>query len=179
MGVGGSGKTQLAFHYATQYEKEFSPAFWVNGKDNAGIREDYADIAWRLRLPEAIRNKPESLVDSSGEEIAIQAVKEWFTDHEEGDWLLIIDNADNLEGVDLEEYIPPTKRGHVIITSQDKQAAVIGAPIELGTMEAEDAKQQSGNDSAHVGADYRLYRSRDQSGLASPCRRACSILDSP
>jgi len=139
-GVGGSGKTQLAFHYATQYEKEFSAAFWVNAEDNAGIREDYADIAWRLRLPEAIRNKPESLVDSSGEEIAIQAVKEWFTDHEEGDWLLIIDNADNLEGVDLEEYIPPTKRGHVIITSQDKQAA-FGASIELGTMEAEDAKQ--------------------------------------
>jgi hypothetical protein len=113
----------------------------VSAKDSAAIRRDYADIARKLILPEAVGNNPADFGDSSGQEIAIQAVKEWFTDQEEGDWLLIIDNADNLEEVDLEEYIPSTRKGHIIITSQDKQIAALRASIELGKMDPEDAKK--------------------------------------
>lgn len=113
----------------------------MSAKDSAAIRRDYADIARKLILPEAVGNNPADFGDSSGQEIVVQAVKDWFTDQEEGDWLLIIDNADNLEEVDLEEYIPSTRKGHIIITSQDKQTAALRASIELGKMDPEDAKK--------------------------------------
>ena len=86
---------QLVLTYVLQHEGEYS-MFQVNAKDTPTIRKDYSSIAKDLKLPEAVPhnvNKPEDLL---AENAAIAAVKTRFT-HPEGDWLLIIDNADNLK----------------------------------------------------------------------------------
>jgi hypothetical protein len=138
-GVGGAGKTQLAIQYALRYEDEFSAVFYINAKDEMTIRGDCFAIATSLKFPEA-----ESAVGNAGYAVAlgaiVDAVKEWFVDHD-GDWLLIVDNANNLESFDLEKYLPATKKGHVIITSQDRSAAGFGfgPSIEVGEMVAQDA----------------------------------------
>lgn len=157
-GAGGCGKTALAVNYALQYSKEFSAIFMVSAKDTETMRKDYSDIASHLGLHEAV---PEGEVDVAKQDAAIKAVKRWFTDHEGGDWLLIIDNADDLArevevkndeksdekkqarpGVDVQDYIPATRKGHIIMTSQDRRAASFSPySIELADMKQSDAEE--------------------------------------
>ena len=157
-GAGGCGKTAIAINYALEYSREFSAVFLVSAKDNETLRKDYSDIASHLGLPEAV---PEGEVDVAKQDIAIKAVKRWFTDHEGGDWLLIIDNADDLArevevtsdgksdekkqtiaGVDVQDCIPPTRKGHIIMTSQDRRAASFSPySIELADMKQSDAEE--------------------------------------
>lgn len=94
------------------------------------MRKTYAKIAKYLGLV---------LPPESDQQAAIDEVREWFTDQGPGDWLLVIDNADNLDEADVPNFIPATNKGSVIITSRNRQAAGLGHAIELGDMEAEDA----------------------------------------
>jgi hypothetical protein len=55
-------------------------------------------------------------------------------------WLLIIDNADDLKTVNIKCYFPATTRGAIIITSRNRQAASFGTGIELGEMHPMEAK---------------------------------------
>lgn len=141
-GVGGSGKTELAANYALQYSEDFRAIFFINAKNVQTVRKDYADIAWHLGLSEALTAESADKGDDlSAQDTAIEAVKTWFVDNIEGDWLLIIDNADDLESVNIQEYIPPTKKGHIILTSQDRRTASLGPAIELEEMKQEDAEK--------------------------------------
>lgn len=94
------------------------------------LRKTYADIAKYLGLV---------LSSDSDQQTAIDFVRDWFTDHEQGDWLLVIDNADNLDDVDIHSVILPINHGSVIITSWTRQAAGFGTAIEIGEMDAGDA----------------------------------------
>jgi hypothetical protein len=140
-GLGGAGKTEIAVHYALQHTDDFSAIFFVSAKDTQTLRSDYADIARLLGLAEALpQGANDVATDVAKHDAAIAAVKEWFTDQEDGDWLLIIDNADDLEGVAVQEFIPPTRKGHIILTSQDRRAASLGPSIEIDEMDQEDAE---------------------------------------
>ncbi|KFZ13482.1 hypothetical protein V501_03683 [Pseudogymnoascus sp. VKM F-4519 (FW-2642)] len=139
-GIGGAGKTEVAVNYALQYSQDFSAIFFVNAKDTTEIRRGYADIASHLGLSEAV-GKELAETDVAAQVAAIEAVKSWLRKQEKGDWLLIIDNADDLDGVSIEEYIPHGNKGHIILTSQDRGAAnFCPATIELGEMKKEDAE---------------------------------------
>ena len=47
----------------------------------------------------------------------MEAVKQWFTALENTNWLLVLDNLDDLQSFDIEDYIPSCSHGTVIITS--------------------------------------------------------------
>ena len=51
-----------------------------------------------------------------------EAVKRWLSDQRNRDWLLIFDNADNLESICISKYFPATTWGHIVITSRDHSA---------------------------------------------------------
>ena len=51
-----------------------------------------------------------------------EAVKRWLSKEKNRDWLLIFDNADNLESICISKYFPTTPWGHIIITSRDRSA---------------------------------------------------------
>ncbi|KAL8999156.1 MAG: hypothetical protein Q9169_001935 [Polycauliona sp. 2 TL-2023] len=129
-GPGGAGKTQLVSTYAFRNQSRYSAVFWVNASSDTILRKDYADIAKHLDL---------GLPSGEDPQTAINAVRDWFTDHKRGDWLLVIDNADNLKEVNIQPFIPPINKGHVIITSRNRETAELGTGIEIGEMEAEDA----------------------------------------
>ncbi len=57
-----------------------------------------------------------------------QAFKRWLSLEEHQQWLLILDNADDLDIVRKCECIPKTPWGHVIITSRDQTAIGTVAP---------------------------------------------------
>lgn len=52
----------------------------------------------------------------------VDAIKRWLSKEEHSEWLLIFDNADDLESVWLPRYFPATSWGHIIITSRDQAA---------------------------------------------------------
>lgn len=129
-GPGGAGKTQLVSTYAFRNESRYSAIFWVTASNDITLRKTYSEIAKHLDL---------ALPSGGDQQTAIDSVKDWFTDHQQGDWLLVIDNADNLDKVDIHSIIPPINKGSVIITSRNRQAAAFGPGIEIGEMDEADA----------------------------------------
>ena len=52
----------------------------------------------------------------------VDAVKRWLSKVENCDWLLILDNADNLEAVQIKKYFPSVPWGHIILSTRDQTA---------------------------------------------------------
>ncbi|KAI9150076.1 LOW QUALITY PROTEIN: Kinesin light chain [Paramyrothecium foliicola] len=85
-GLGGSGKTQLALEYAYRRSEEQSCAvFWVHAEDQVTFTRDYMKIAKLLDLK----------VDNLAPGDLLSAVRDGI--QQQSNWLLVLDNADNLE----------------------------------------------------------------------------------
>ncbi|HEU5382293.1 MAG TPA: hypothetical protein VFV38_43315, partial [Ktedonobacteraceae bacterium] len=87
-GLGGMGKTQLATEYAFTYRSTYPQGiFWVRADSSAALLADYLALAERENvLPmSTLAHDPDQMV---------KVITTWFRDH--GEWLLVLDNADNL-----------------------------------------------------------------------------------
>lgn len=123
-GLGGIGKTQLALAYAYRaHPKIYRAVFWVNAADTATLQSGYEKLAKRLKLPEWDDRDAAKRVD---------AVKDWLADHT--NWLLVMDNADDLELA--RSFFPPTTNGRILLTTRSQFAGKIGArQLEIEKME--------------------------------------------
>jgi tetratricopeptide (TPR) repeat protein len=104
-GLGGVGKTQLAVEYAYRFHRDYQAVLWAHAESTETLISSFTEIATLLKLP--VKDAPEQAV-------IIQAVKVWLQNHQ--DWLLILDNADELDI--LSAFLPPRLGGHVIITTR-------------------------------------------------------------
>ncbi|KAI1844191.1 hypothetical protein JX266_009675 [Neoarthrinium moseri] len=128
-GLGGSGKTQIALDYA--YSRCSDPScsvFWVHADTKTSFAQDYKDIAVKLGLP-----------DNLDGDTLLTAVRNHIQTLPQ--WVLILDNADDLTlfGVgrsqdatkqgapDLSVYVPRGPVGTVLWTSRDKQ--IVGSLV--------------------------------------------------
>lgn len=136
-GIGGAGKSRLAHAYYSKYASEFSAAFWVSGKDVTSMRNDYVAISRHLKLPDAPPLHATDLENSQSQIAAVEAVVGWF-ENDNGDWLLIIDDLE-IEADSLLDFLPSGEKGHIVITTQNRQAASLGPTIDLGEMSQQDA----------------------------------------
>ena len=66
----------------------------------------------------------------------VEAVKRWLVSHM--DWLLIIDNADDLAMVS--EFVQPAARGHLLLTTRAQAMGRVALRIELEQMEPEEGR---------------------------------------
>ncbi|KAM0252169.1 hypothetical protein ACHAQJ_007827 [Trichoderma viride] len=120
-GLGGSGKTQIALEYSYRRCSEVAcSVFWVRADSEATFLHDYKFIAKELGVSESLSDENLLLAVSK----RIEA---------EPQWLLVVDNADNLElfGVgrtspqprSLRDFIPRGSggTGSVLWTSRDKR----------------------------------------------------------
>ncbi|GAQ12031.1 folylpolyglutamate synthase [Aspergillus lentulus] len=116
-GLGGTGKTQTALHYAVQNLAKYKSGIaFVNATSMASLTADFDRLHDLLRLGDS-KDK-------------IRAVKSWLSRPENSKWLLVFDNADDLDTVPLHKFYPAVNWGHIIITSRDQ--AVIGSIAENG-----------------------------------------------
>jgi len=127
-GLPGIGKTQLALEYAHKcyVEKVYSGVFWVNAADEESLQIGYAKLAEKLDLPERDEQELAKIVE---------AVKQWLDDHT--DWLLIMDNADNLQlARSFFPEVSEDNNGHILLTTRSQMVGdVAGEIIEIDKME--------------------------------------------
>ena len=120
-GLGGIGKTQLAVEYAYRHRQEYRLVFWVRADIRENVISDYVAMASELHMPEMDIQQ------------TVDAVKSWLRTH--GDWLLILDNADDLALA--KEFLPPTHGGQVLLTTRAQAVGRLAQRIEVDAMPEE------------------------------------------
>ncbi|CUS06690.1 unnamed protein product, partial [Tuber aestivum] len=140
-GLGGSGKTQIALEYVYQRANESDcHVFWVPGSGVQKFSEGFRAIAQHVRIPLASAEMDE-------EEFLLN-VKRWFEGPDQGDWMLVIDNADNEEDFignsgRISKFVPQGPRGTLIFTTRSLQVASWQGchRIDVGKMEGDEAQE--------------------------------------
>ncbi len=124
----GVGKTQLALKYAERHHQDYAAGLWVSAASRESLQSGFAALAEVLHLPE--RNEAD-------QEKAVAAVRRWLNTTDQP-WLLILDNADELE---LLQSFLPSGRGHYLLTTrvQDVHSVATAEPVKI--MELADGAQ--------------------------------------
>lgn len=146
-------KSQIAIEYCYRYRYDHPKAniFWVHASNSARFTEGYYEIARELALPD---------IDNPDIDV-LHLVLKWLNNDGNGPWLLVLDNADDIEtffgssrhassGQDcqpptaLVSYLPQRSKGAMIITTRDRRIgdrlAMKGKPIVVLPFEVEDAR---------------------------------------
>ena len=131
-------KSQIALQCVYRYQEK-RPVFWVHGSSLEKFSEEFRNIG-----------TTQAAIDGEGEN-ALTLVKEWFEDARSGEWILVVDNADNERDFDnnhgpIAQYIPRGHKGTLIITTRSKQiatrlASFVTSVIKVPEMGAEEARQ--------------------------------------
>jgi tetratricopeptide (TPR) repeat protein len=144
-------KSQLAIQYCYDV-REASPetwVFWVYAGTRARFEEAYRGIADRLELPGRKDPKTDTL----------KLVKDWLCDETNGQWIMVLDNADDNEVFypklkgrrgdsqdmppGLATFLPQSQHGSILVTSRSKDAAVrlVGSDKSIKEVHAMDEGQ--------------------------------------
>lgn len=118
-------KTQDALDFVYSNRKSRN-IFWIHCGSSVQFDEDYRKLAKLVNIPETNES------GSSGD--VKRVVKDWLESEESGDWILVLDNADNKldffpntsgnSNAGLARYIPQATKGTVIITTRDYEVAL-------------------------------------------------------
>ncbi|RKK37736.1 hypothetical protein BFJ66_g12824 [Fusarium oxysporum f. sp. cepae] len=140
VGLGGVGKTQIALRFAYQIKEnrpDFS-IFWVPVLSSETAERAYVEIAKKLRLQR-----------SSEDDDVKDLVCQYLSSEKAGKWLFIVDNADDEELIlrsaerpGLEEYLPQSDDGIILLTTRSGQVAEGFAQsdmIDIKQMDQEEA----------------------------------------
>jgi nucleoside phosphorylase/tetratricopeptide (TPR) repeat protein len=125
-GLGGVGKTQIAleFAYRTQQSRPECSIYWIPATNFETLQRTYFHIAQQLKLPG---------LEEEGAD-AKKLVKDHLGDSSAGQWLLIFDNADDIdmwfgkpegttEPCQLSDYVPWSRTGSVLFTTRFTKVA--------------------------------------------------------
>jgi tetratricopeptide (TPR) repeat protein len=126
VGIGGSGKTQLAIEYAHRYQKNYPYRFFVKGESHETLVTDFTAITNLLHLPARYSNRDENVIRD--------AVKDWL--NQTSGWLLIFDNVENLRT--LRAFLPSESGGHILLTTQATALGEIAQGIDVGKLTTEE-----------------------------------------
>ncbi|KAF8545135.1 hypothetical protein BDD12DRAFT_786467 [Trichophaea hybrida] len=149
-GMGGIGKTQIALEYAYRHGTSYHYVFWLDAKDMTALgtsgriiveklmhqrikkcpsAPDFTKISSELGMPGCL----DSLGNINYDELKSpwNVAKRWFAEVGNEQWLLLIDNNDDLDSVDLLEVLPSCNWGHVIVTSRREELAFHGHSIPV------------------------------------------------
>ena len=130
-GMGGVGKTQIAIQYLVQYEAEYEGVYWITAETKAQLLSGFVSIAKETRCTDT--------TSQTQIEVA-EAVLRWFDKSK--DWLLVVDNLDEINIA--YGYLPRLKSGggHVLITTRNPNSPDIPAEgLRVDIHEPEEAKE--------------------------------------
>jgi len=131
------GKNQIALEAAFQIQ-EASPnrsVFWISATSTTSFEKGFRDIGQALQIPGINEDKADVKL----------LVKTFLSRESSGRWLLIIDNADDIEMVygranessessgspALADYLPLSRKGSILFTTRNYKAAVKQAQVNV------------------------------------------------
>jgi tetratricopeptide (TPR) repeat protein len=125
-------KNQVALEYICRQVDSDHHVFWVNGGSWATFSRDYRNISTRLGL----------LVPDAKEDEILLRLKNWLEGEDSGDWVLVVDNADNPSEFRNSRYIPRRFKGKVIVTTRSCAVAdqLLCETVEVPKMDANEAE---------------------------------------
>ncbi|KAK1476161.1 hypothetical protein CCUS01_05265 [Colletotrichum cuscutae] len=136
-GLPGSGKSEMALKFATEYRGQFWGVFWVDASSETNAKASYLEMAKVFGV-------------NSTEQAAKQHLS---TRHPCRPWLLIIDNADD-DKISLDTLAPSGKNGYILVTTRNPEKTIFGTAgqkyLQLSSMRKDDASEL-----LLVAADYK------------------------
>ncbi|KAJ5107100.1 Tetratricopeptide-like helical [Penicillium angulare] len=164
-GLGGIGKTQIALElaYLTREKVPECSVFWIPCISHESVEQAYMNIASALGIPDIEPAKVK------------EQVKAHLSKESAGKWLLIFDNADDMEmwtkasdtGPPLKDILPRSENGHILFTSRNRKLAVrVASPNVLSIPDID-----------HVTAMNILESSLIQEGLLHDNHTSTALLE--
>ena len=142
-GLGGIGKTQIAAEYAYRHREDYGAILWIEAEIRETLITDLVAIAELLGLPEhAVAEQAE----------AVAAVQHWLSTHP--DWLLILDNADDLELI--RDLVPVDATGHRLLTTRDPATGELARSLSVQAMMLEEGALFLLRRAGHIGPETTL-----------------------
>ena len=128
-GTGGIGKTQICLKFIEEMSSRLSHVFWVDASS-------LQSIIMSLRGISSISAVQGSCLDDS-----VESVLQWMSGIQD-EWLIVLDNMDDLPVYVVDRFIPPGNRGNVLVTSCNQSMGRVLSfenIIEINEMEEADA----------------------------------------
>ena len=146
-GLGGMGKNQLAVAFAKSSVETFSTILWLNAKSEPLLRQSICKLAARLSLR----------FETTDEDIAIAAFREWLSRPMNKNRLLVFDNHDEPASYNIKQFFPYQAQGSIVITTRSPRLQ-IGKSLALKKLDKSHGLQvlarRSGRDKAMEGKSY-------------------------
>ena len=117
-GMGGVGKTQTAREYVHRHGAEYAVVVWTRADTPADFKARLSNLAPQLDA---------SIPVQTNQDAMFQAARHWLNAH--GDWLLVIDNAENLP--DLDALLPNHQSGRILLTTRERVPPNMADSIEI------------------------------------------------
>jgi hypothetical protein len=142
-GRGGMGKTQLAKTYAAEHHQDpFSAVIWLNARDLHSLRRSFTIAAQRIAAEHPETKLAKLTVsdkgnrEDQGHEDPVQDVKDWLSEPENANWLIICDDYRSLAPtkdspvIGIQQFLPEVDHGAVLITTRET-GMNLGIPIAV------------------------------------------------
>jgi tetratricopeptide (TPR) repeat protein len=122
VGLGGVGKTQVALKFAYSVLENYPDVsvFWLHALSLETFEQACAAVASELGILDMGDNKQD----------AKELVQRHLSAERAGKWMLVVDNADNLEVMEgstgkkgIIDYLPQSELGMTVFTTRDKKTA--------------------------------------------------------
>ncbi|MCJ1231793.1 hypothetical protein MMC12_008472 [Toensbergia leucococca] len=129
LGMGGSGKTQVALECCRRAEADssFTAVIWIDALSPATVAQSYSTIALKIiGGTRSIADVKESM-----------AIVERALQQQKGKWLAVLDNFDNpkdFQEHSIQHYIPKATNGSVLFTSRHASSERLGHVIRVSEM---------------------------------------------
>ncbi|WTW98864.1 FxSxx-COOH system tetratricopeptide repeat protein [Streptomycetaceae bacterium NBC_01309] len=125
IGMGGVGKSQIAVEYVHRHAREYDLVWWLPAWDHNMIAAGFSELAQRMGLP------------GGDGPATVRAVLEALRGGAYGSWLLVFDNAEDVNSVRL--FMPAGGPGSMLVTARSRGWAHAAPTTEVDVFRREES----------------------------------------
>ena len=133
-GLGGVGKSQLALEYIYTHQHDYRVICWIPAERESQILAALASLAAQLGVAPTGADSLGAPAANTAVPAVLEALR---TGNQFGKWLLVFDNAEDIETV--RSYFPTNGPGKVIVTSRNRHWERVATPLPVNVFERQES----------------------------------------